>query len=118
MSDSPRDTSLLILITHNGMGSADQALQHKLIRTYLSLLDESGMLPGAIAFYTDGVKLAVEGSPVLDLLKKIEAEGVHLILCRTCLDFFGLTDKVQVGIVGGMTDIIDAQWRARKVITL
>jgi hypothetical protein len=118
MADSARDPSLLIMITTDGMGSADKTLQHKLIRTYLTLLEENDMLPGAIAFYTDGVRLAIEGSPVLDLLKKIEAKGVHLVLCKTCLDSFGLMDKVQVGIVGGMTDIIDAQWRAGKVITL
>jgi selenium metabolism protein YedF len=118
MNNDAKDGSLLILVTNDGMGKADQALQHKLMGTYLSLLDEHDMLPGAIAFYTDGVKLAVEGSPVLGQLKSLEAKGVHLVLCKTCLDYFGLMEKVRVGIVGGMTDIIEAQWRARKVITL
>jgi intracellular sulfur oxidation DsrE/DsrF family protein len=76
------------------------------------------MLPAAICFYTDGVKLVVEGSPVLEPLKSLEARGVHLIICSTCLSYFGLEDKVRVGVVGGMTDIIEAQWRAGKVITL
>jgi sulfur relay (sulfurtransferase) complex TusBCD TusD component (DsrE family) len=84
----------------------------------LRLLTESNLLPAAICFYTDGVKLVVEGSPVLEQLKLLEARGVHLIVCSTCLNYFGLEDKVQVGIVGGMTDIIEAQWRADKVITL
>ncbi len=118
MGESARDTSLLILVTNDGMGKGEQALQHKLIGTYLQLLDENGMLPGAIAFYTDGVKLVVEGSPILDRLKSIESKGVHLVICKTCLDYYGLFDKVRVGIVGGMTDIIEAQWRAKKVITL
>jgi hypothetical protein len=118
MADSARDPSLLILIPSDGMGTGDPDLQHKLIRTYLTLLADNGMLPGAIAFYTNGVKLAVDGSPVLDLLKRIEEAGVHLILCKTCLDYFGLMDRVRVGIIGGMTDIIEAQWRAEKVITL
>ena len=60
----------------------------------------------------------VEGSPVIDLLKSLEAKGVRLILCSTCLNYYNLTDKVQVGIVGGMTDIIEAQRRAGKVISL
>lgn len=71
-----------------------------------------------ICFYTDGVKLAVTGSPVLDQLKELELKGVHLILCGTCLSFYDLTDQVQVGIVGGMTDIIEAQFRASKVISI
>jgi hypothetical protein len=41
-----------------------------------------------------------------------------LVLCSTCLEYYGLLDQVEVGIVGGMTDIIEAQWRAEKVITL
>jgi len=60
----------------------------------------------------------VEGSPLIEQLKALEAKGVHLILCSTCLNHYGLLDKVQVGIIGGMTDLIEAQWRADKVITL
>jgi sulfur relay (sulfurtransferase) complex TusBCD TusD component (DsrE family) len=51
-------------------------------------------------------------------LQALEANGVPLVICQTCLNHFGLADKVKVGIVGGMTDIIEAQWRADKVITL
>ena len=108
----------VILITREGMGSAEPALQQKLIGTWLRLLLEGGELPGAICFYTDGVKLAVEGSPVLEALAKLEEKGVHLILCKTCLDAFGLTEKVRVGIVGGMGDILAAQTIAAKVISL
>ena len=57
--------------------------------------------PGAICFYADGVKLAVEGSPVLEQLVELETRGCHLILCQTCLNHFGLIEKVKVGIVGG-----------------
>jgi sulfur transfer complex TusBCD TusB component (DsrH family) len=110
--------SQVILITRNGMGHADQTLQHTLITKYLSLLDEHDMFPAAICLYADGVKLAVEGSPVIEQLKALEAKSVRIILCSTCLNHFGLAEQVQVGIVGGMTDIIEAQWRAGKVITL
>ena len=108
----------VILITRDGMGSADADLQHKLLNTYLGLLLENGSLPEALCFYTDGVKLVVEGSPLLERFTQIEKRGVRLIICSTCLNYFGLTDKVRVGIVGGMPDIIEAQTRAAKVITL
>lgn len=107
-----------ILFTRNGMGDAPPELQHKLASTYLNLLNENDLLPNVICFYTDGVKLVVEGSPVLEQLRALEAKGVRLVICQTCLNFYGLIDKVQVGIVGGMTDIIEAQWRADKVIAL
>lgn len=112
------DSDTVLLITHHGMGSAEPELQLKLMSTYLKLLDEHNILPAAICFYTDGVKLAAVGSPVLDSLKSLESKGVHLILCSTCLNFFDLTDQVQVGIVGGMADIIEAQFKADKVISL
>ena len=76
------------------------------------------LLLNVICFYADGVKLAVEGSPVLESLRALEARGIRLILCGTCLNWFGLTDRLRVGIVGGMTDIIEAQRLADKVITL
>ena len=108
----------VILITNDGMGKADAQLQHTLIAKYLELLTASGELPNAICFYTDGVKLAVEGSPVLTQLAALEEKGVRLVLCSTCLNYFGLAEKVRVGIVGGMGDILEAQIKAEKVITL
>jgi selenium metabolism protein YedF len=108
----------VILVTNNGMGKGDPALQHKLAAKYFELLAQNTHLPAAICFYTDGVKLAVTGSPVIEQLKALEVNGVHIILCSTCLDFYGLSKEVQVGIVGGMTDIIEAQTKAAKVITI
>jgi len=112
------DSDTVILLTRNGMGEADQVLQYKLIDTYLKLLDEHNILPGAICFYTEGVHLVVEGSPVLETLQSLEKKGVRLILCSTCLNYFKLIDQVKVGIVGGMGDILEAQRLAGKVITL
>jgi intracellular sulfur oxidation DsrE/DsrF family protein len=108
----------ILLITREGMGTADIPLQHKLLDTYLKLLLEDQSLPAAICFYTDGVKLVVEGSPFLERLSQIEQQGVRLISCSTCLNYFGLADKVRVGVVGGMPDILEAQRKAGKVITL
>ncbi|RCK72541.1 MAG: hypothetical protein ANABAC_1889 [Anaerolineae bacterium] len=112
------DSATVILITRNGMGDAEPALQQKLIGIYLSLLDQNNLLPGAICFYADGVKLVVEGSPVLQALASLEKKGVHLLICSTCLDYFQLADQVRVGIKGGMTDILEAQRRASKVISI
>jgi sulfur relay (sulfurtransferase) complex TusBCD TusD component (DsrE family) len=118
MGDQNALSNAIVLINRAGMGSAEAPLQQKLMDTYLRLLVENGSLPAAICFYADGVKLVVEGSPVLERLALLEQKGVRLIVCSTCLDFFGLTDKVRVGIVGGMADILEAQVKADKVITL
>lgn len=109
----------LVSFTRNGMGHTDDgALQQKLAGVWLTMALENDRLPGAITFYTDGVRLACEGSPVLEQLKAMEAQGVRLILCKTCLDAFDLLDKVAVGVVGGMGDIFAAQTHAAKVVSL
>jgi intracellular sulfur oxidation DsrE/DsrF family protein len=110
------DTTLLI--TRRGMGEADPELQTKLIQTYFRLIDEADTLPAVICFYAEGVHLVTEGSPVLEMLKSLEAKGVRLIICNTCLSYYDLSGKIAVGITGGMPDIIEAQRRAAKVITL
>ena len=113
----PLDSTVL-LFTRNGLGFGDPELQLKLADTYLRLLLEAETLPSVICFYTEGVKLVAVGSPVLEPLRALEARGVRLVVCLNCLGFYGLTDAVRVGIVGGMPDIIEAQRHAEKVITV
>ncbi len=110
--------SVALVINNNGMGVADPALAHKLVTTFLNLLDLDDRLPEAICLYAEGVKLAVTGSPVLEELQSLADKGVRLIVCTTCLNFFGLFEELKVGTAGGMKDIVEAQWRADKVITL
>jgi intracellular sulfur oxidation DsrE/DsrF family protein len=108
----------VILVTNYGMGKGPQDLQLILMGKYLELLAHQPELPAAICFYTDGVRLVVEGAPVLEQLARLEEKGVRLIVCSTCLNYLGLAEKVKVGIVGGMGDIIEAQSKAGKVITI
>lgn len=108
----------VIIVTNNGMGKADEKLGQMLAGKYFELLSQNGSLPAVICFYTEGVKLVCQGSPVIEQLRRLETNGVRLIVCSTCLNYYELTEKVQVGIIGGMGDIIEAQIKAEKVITL
>ena len=110
----------VLLITHEGMGYSKESAQLPitLLGKYFDLLLAGSNLPNAICFYTDGIKMVIDTSPVLVQLKALEAKVVRLIVCSTCLEAFNLTGRVQVGIVGGMADIIEAQTKADKVITL
>lgn len=112
------DRNTVIVVNRDGMGFGDADLQHRLMKTYLTMLIDNNYLPGAICFYTEAVRLVCDGSPVLDELQHLAALDVPLIICQTCLNYYGLADKRRVGIVGGMADIIEAQWQAAKVITL
>ena len=101
-----------------GAGHAPEDLQGQLAIKFLSLVRDSGQLPAKILLYTEGVKLACYGSPALELLQAMQRDGVELVLCKTCLDYFGLTNQVKAGIVGGMPDIIEAMAKADKVVSL
>ncbi len=107
----------LILCTRFGMGDAPAELQKKLASTFFTLVRQDAP-PGVVAFYGEGVKLTCEGSPVLDQLRALSEKGARLVICQTCLDFFGLREQVRVGIVGGMGDIIAAMNGAAKVISV
>jgi sulfur relay (sulfurtransferase) complex TusBCD TusD component (DsrE family) len=111
------ENNIVLVFKADGMGICEtQALKEKLAKTFLTLTAQMEPLPKVICFYTDGVKLACDGSPVLEELTALEQRGVRLVLCQTCLNTFGLSDQVRVGIVGGMGDIITAMWQADKVI--
>jgi len=111
--------AIVIVFKTQGLGMTDELpLKGKLAKTYLNLALQMEPLPAALCFYTDGVRLACEGSAILNELKALESRGVRLVLCQTCLDAFGLLDRVAVGVVGGMGDIITAMWQADSVITV
>ena len=115
---SPRKSTVFVFTSY-GMGQTDDAdLKIRLAGKFLALIAQADPLPTQICFYTDGVKLCVNGSPVLAELRALEAKGVELVLCATCLDTFGLAGQVAVGVVGGMGDIITAITNADNTITL
>lgn len=108
----------LLQISHDGMGTGDEALGLQLITNYLGLINEEPEMPRFIVFYNSGVKLICKGSPVIDSLKAIEGKGVKLIACKSCLKHFDLIDKIEVGITGTMIDIVELQKVADKVISI
>ncbi len=109
----------VFVFTSYGIGQTqDSDLKIRLARKFLALIAQARPLPSQMCFYTDGVRLCVQGSPVLDELRALEAAGVELVLCSTCLETFGLGDQVAVGVVGGMGDIITAITESSSAITL
>ena len=117
-SDTINLDNTLKLIIKDGMGSAERDLQHKLIKTYLQLLNSHQTLPAAISFYAEGVLLVVDDSPILEELTALEAKGAHVISCLTCPEHYPLANRLKVGVIGGISDILEAQLRSAKTITL
>jgi intracellular sulfur oxidation DsrE/DsrF family protein len=112
---------LVLLVTREGLGNvpaADHQFGLEMFDRFLHAFETQPLKPQAICFYTDGVKLVCQGSPALLGLRLLEGQGVRLVACRTCLDHFGLSDKVAVGEVVGMNDIVRLLTEADKVVTV
>jgi len=89
--------SKTILIQSGVLGTGNDELGMLLMANFLRLLGESKEKPAALAFWNTGVRLVCEGSWALSHLKKLEEQGVEILACTTCLEYFELTDKLKVG---------------------
>jgi selenium metabolism protein YedF len=89
--------SKTILIQSGVLGRGDDELGMLLMANFLRLLGESKDKPAALVFWHEGVRLVCEGSRVLEHIKKLDGQGVEILACTTCLEYFELTDKLKVG---------------------
>lgn len=110
------NSQTLVFISSDCMGRGDDELGGKLMINFLSTLPELGDELWRIILVNGGVKLAVTGSPALDLLKKLAANGVSILVCGTCLDHFGILDQKEVGETTNMLDVVTSLQMASKVI--
>ena len=98
------------------MGHGNDELGKALMKGFIYALSQLEELPRTILFYNGGAHLTVEGSASLEDLKTMEAQGVEIMTCGTCLDFYGLKDKLAVGTVTNMYSIVETLSNASKVI--
>lgn len=111
-------TDTVILVNRHGMDHAEPALSHRLIQSFLDLLDLEDRIPSAICFYGEGVHLTCEGSPVLEVLEELAARGTQLLVCGTCLNHYEVGARRKVGEESNMKMIQATMWDAAKTITL
>jgi selenium metabolism protein YedF len=107
----------VIVVAEDKMGRGNDELGTVLIKTFLHTVAGQTQKPDVMIFYNTGVKLTVQGSDVLDDLKKLESEGVQILVCGTCLNYFELTEKLAAGVVSNMYDIVETMSSARRLLT-
>lgn len=100
-------TQQAILINNDVLGSPDRELGAVLMEAFLRNLGNREELPACIVLYNAAVMLAVEGSPVVEHLRKLTERGVKVVSCRTCVDYFGIESKIGTGVIEGMVSIIE-----------
>lgn len=106
----------VIVISANQMGVGSEELGKTLLKGFLYAVTQQEELPGTMLFYNSGVYLTCEESPALDDLKSLEAQGVNIMSCGTCLNYYGLTEKLKVGSVTNMYDIVETMEKADLLI--
>lgn len=98
-------TQSIVLIGSTGLGAGDEELGGLLLANFLRILGDRPEKPEHIVLWNAGVKIAVEGSIWIEHLKKLEAAGVRIISCRTCIEYFGLEGTITIGEIGNMAQI-------------
>jgi selenium metabolism protein YedF len=98
------------------MGDGDESLGKTLLKGFIFALSKTEILPKRILFYNRGAFVTIEGSESIDDLKSLEAQGVEIMTCGTCLNHYGITDKLAVGSVTNMYVIVESMTQAVKII--
>ncbi|MFR5601710.1 MAG: sulfurtransferase-like selenium metabolism protein YedF [Lachnospiraceae bacterium] len=111
-----RQKKTVVVLKSGQMGEGDPVLGALLMKGFVYALTQLETLPGTILLYNGGAKLSVEGSDSLEDLKLLESQGVEILTCGTCLNHYGLSEKLAVGNVTNMYEIAEKMTQADKLV--
>ena len=111
-----RRKGMLVVLSANVMGTGDAKLGTALMKAFVFALTKQDQLPDTILCYNTGAYLTCEGADTLEDLKLLESEGVTILTCGTCLDFYGMKEKLAVGSVTNMYDIVERMEKAKTIL--
>ena len=106
----------VVVVAADHMGEGEGELGKNLLKAFLYALSQQESLPKTILFYNGGASLTCQGSLSLEDLKSMAERGVEILTCGTCLNFYGLTEKLAVGGVTNMYDIVEKQMAADLIV--
>ena len=106
----------VVVISSKAMGHGGDELGTALMKGFIYALSQQETLPTTILFYNGGANIPVEGSVSLEDLKSMEAQGVEILTSGTCLNFYGLTEKLAVGQVTNMYTIVEKMMGADLIV--
>lgn len=111
-----RRGNIVVAISSSHMGEGKEELGTVLMKGFIYALSQQEELPQTVLFYNGGAAFTCENSPALEDIKSMEAQGVEILTCGTCLDYYGLKEKLQVGSVTNMYTITEKMMQAKKVL--
>ena len=109
---------IMVMVTSVHMGHGDDALGDMLMFNFLKTLKEMGPDLWRVVFVNSGVTFTAEGSEAVPVLQELAGEGVQILACGACLAYFHILDKMQVGEVSNMLDIVTGMQGADSVVTI
>jgi len=111
-------SGVIVFITTDKLGEGDERLGMILMKAFLNTLHDSEPKPEKVIFINNGVRLNTEDSEVLDSLEALSDDGVQIVTCGTCLNYYGILEQLRFGIVGNMYDIVNSLLEADKIIKI
>jgi len=108
--------NIVVYLNSRFLGTGDEALGSILMRSFLKTLLELETKPNGLILINSGVWLSSEGSDVLETIKTLSERGGEILSCGTCLDFYGLKEKLKVGAVSNMFTIAQTLLEAERVV--
>lgn len=111
-----RKKGVVVVLSSNEMGQGDPALGRLLMKGFVYALTQQDRLPKTVLLYNSGAYLSCEGSENLEDLKSLEAQGVEILTCGTCLNHYGLAEKLKVGGVTNMYEITERMTAAGLLV--
>ncbi len=109
---------VVVFLDSDSLGRGSEELGKKLMRSFLQVLEQSDVRPEKVLLINSGVKLACEGSEVLEDLQELSKKGAEILACGTCLDFFAIKNKLAAGRISDMYQILTSLAQAGKVIKM
>ena len=111
-----RKNGMVVVLSANVMGTGDEKLGKALMKAFVFAVTKQDVLPETIVCYNTGAYLTCKGADTLEDLKSLEAEGVNILTCGTCLDFYGIKETLAVGSVTNMYEIVETMEKAKTVV--
>jgi selenium metabolism protein YedF len=106
----------IIAFKSDKMGDGDDELGHLLMNNFIKAIKDLDILPIKMVFYNSGIKLGSDDSPVVDHLIQLEKMGVSLLFCGTCINHYSMENKIKIGIISNMFEIVQAMASASNIV--
>lgn len=115
-STNHRSKGMVVVLSGNVMGIGEEKLGKTLMKAFVFALTRQDVLPETILCYNTGAYLTCEGADTLEDLCALEAEGVQILTCGTCLDYYGIKEKLKVGSITNMYEIVETMEKAAAIV--